>query len=295
MSVVLVLHPLFYNPFACTALCCVFCTALQGSWVKHGLDVQEEQLRSGMVPMQPGFGAERPSAYGVLDSQALELDPALCAPAPAGPLEALPELPEGTPTCASPAAAAASVAADAADAALEAATAAAMAGRVDSVTLDVQGGKQPAVTVSSIATAVLAKIDAGASSTPGASGSNGSTSVKVVTQKGCWYRFYEEVGSLLLASKGQCVPHMQHSSSGSSGHSMARNAETEAAGALMGSTSRGDEGRGGSFTVVKGGGVNSMLSVQPEAAADVIRVIELTLQSSKEGRTLVYANEQHTV
>jgi hypothetical protein len=166
-----------------------------------------------------------------------------------------------------------------------------MAGRVDSMSLDV---KHPAVTVSSIATAVLAKIDAGASSTPGASGSNGSTSVKVVTQQGCWYRFYEEVGSLLLASKGQRVPSMHHSSSGSSGHSMARNAESEAAGALMGSSSsRGDEGRGGSFAGGKGGGVNSMLSVQPEAAADVIRVIEMTLQSSKEGRTLVY--EQHIV
>jgi hypothetical protein len=204
-------------------------------------------------------------------------------------MEALPELPEGTATCASPAAAAAAVAADAADAALEAATAAAMAGRVDSVNLDVQGGKQPTVTVSSIATAVLAKIDAGASRTPGASGSSSGASVKVVTQQGCWYRFYEEVGALLLASKGQRVP-LMHSSGSSSGHSMARNAETEAAGALMGSASRGE----GSFTGEKGGGINSMLSVQPEAAADVIRVIEMTLQSSKEGRTLVFASDSST-
>lgn len=45
--------------------------------MKHGMDVQEEQLRAGMNPMQPGFGAERPASYGTLASQAFELDPAL--------------------------------------------------------------------------------------------------------------------------------------------------------------------------------------------------------------------------
>lgn len=250
------------------------------------MDVQEGQLRAGMNPMQPGFGAERPSSYGVLDSQALELDPALQAPAPAGPLEALPELPEGTPTAASPAAAAAAVAAEATEAALEAATAAAMAGRVDSVQMD---DSCPAATVSSIAAAVLAKIDAGGSSTGGGSGADG-TQVKVVTQQGCWHKFYEEVGVILLAANGQHVP-VLHASGG--GHAMRSSSGgldsiTEAAGALTGS--KGIDGRGGSFSGSsgRGSGINSQLSVAPEAAAEVICVIELAMQSSKEGRTLPY-------
>lgn len=163
-------------------------------------------------------------------------------------------------------------------------TVAAMAGRVG------MAADEPAATVSSIAAAVLAKIDAGGSSTPGGSSSD-STLIKVVTQQGCWYKFYEEVASILLAASGQHVPHTHSMSrSHSSG---AVDAVTEAAGVILGS--RGVEGRGGSFSSghhgavsSKGSGINSQLSVVPEAAADVIRVIEMVMQSSSEGRTLKF-------
>lgn len=231
----------------------------QGSWVKHGMDVQEEQLRAGMSPVEPGFGADKPENYGVLHSQALEMDPALShTTAPAGPFEVLSEVPEGgvaapAPAAAaatiptSPAAAAASVAAAARDDALEAATAAALAGRRmgrGPTTAQPEDSKEgaAAVTVSSIATAVLAKIDAGASITGGGNSRQGAC-VKLVTQPGCWHTFYEEVGRLLLAGVG---------------------------------------GGGG------GRGINDQLSVAPEAAAQVIRVIELAVQSSKEGRTVAF-------
>jgi predicted dehydrogenase len=36
------------------------------AYVKHGLDVQEAQLRAGLTPLDDGFGAEEPSAHGVL-------------------------------------------------------------------------------------------------------------------------------------------------------------------------------------------------------------------------------------
>jgi predicted dehydrogenase len=51
-----------------------------GSWLKDGLDVQEEQLISGVIPGQPGWGQDpRPAFfYNGRDSQPLEL------PLPAG-------------------------------------------------------------------------------------------------------------------------------------------------------------------------------------------------------------------
>jgi predicted dehydrogenase len=36
------------------------------AYVKHGLDVQESQLREGRTPSDPGFGTEDPSDYGTL-------------------------------------------------------------------------------------------------------------------------------------------------------------------------------------------------------------------------------------
>jgi predicted dehydrogenase len=51
-----------------------------GSWLKYGLDVQEEQLVNGMLPGQPGWGQDpRPALfYNGRDSEPLEL------PLPAG-------------------------------------------------------------------------------------------------------------------------------------------------------------------------------------------------------------------
>ncbi|HEX4813751.1 MAG TPA: Gfo/Idh/MocA family oxidoreductase [Nonomuraea sp.] len=37
-----------------------------GAYVKHGLDVQEEQLRSGRTPGSPGFGAEEEARWGTV-------------------------------------------------------------------------------------------------------------------------------------------------------------------------------------------------------------------------------------
>lgn len=252
--------------------------------MKHGMDVQAGQQRAGMSPTQPGFGAEAPSSYGVLDSQALELDPALQAPAPAGPMESLPELPEGTPTAASPAAAAAAIAIEARDAALEAATAAALAGKLEPAQA-AHGEHCPTATVSSIAAAVLARIDAGGSSTGG--GGNEGTRVMVVTQQGSWHRFYEEVAMILLGSNGQPSLHAAaRTHSGGALDSMA-----EAAGALTAAGSgRGGSSFSGSGSGAgrRGGAINGQLAVAPEAAAEVIRVIEMPMQSSKEGRTLMY-------
>lgn len=49
------------------------------AYVKHGLDVQEAQLREGVTPRDPGFGIEDPSAYGALhagdETQTIETEP----------------------------------------------------------------------------------------------------------------------------------------------------------------------------------------------------------------------------
>jgi len=260
-------------------MCAVLVLALQGSWVKHGMDVQEEQLRAGMNPMQPGFGAEHPDSYGVLDSQALELNPALQAPAPAGPLEPLPEVPEAAPV--SPAAAAASVALEARDSALEAATAAAMAGRIDTAS----SAAEPAATVSSIAAVVLAKIDAGAPAAGG--GSAGGSRVKVVTQQGCWHKLYEEIGGLLLSARGQGKAVLP-AASVSTPSRATETAGTTAAAAAEGVVGSRETEQAAVSTGLRGGGINSQLTVEPEAAAEVIRVIELAAQSSQQGCTLAW-------
>jgi predicted dehydrogenase len=41
----------------------------QAAYVKLGLDVQEEQLRAGARPGDPGFGEEPPEAWGLLGSE----------------------------------------------------------------------------------------------------------------------------------------------------------------------------------------------------------------------------------
>jgi predicted dehydrogenase len=41
----------------------------KAAYVKHGLDVQEEALRSGASPRDPGFGEEPPLAWGLLGTE----------------------------------------------------------------------------------------------------------------------------------------------------------------------------------------------------------------------------------
>jgi hypothetical protein len=136
---------------------------------------------------------------------------------------------------------------------------------------------------------VLAKIDAGGSSTAG--GGSEGTRVKVVTQQGCWYRFYDDLASILLGSNGQPSLH----ASGRTHSGGALDSMAEAAGALTApGSSRGAGSFSGSVSGVGsrggggGSGINGQLAVVPEAAAEVIRVIEMAMQSSKEGRTLMY-------
>lgn len=38
----------------------------RGAWVKEGLDVQEDRLRAGRDPEEPGFGEEPPERWGIL-------------------------------------------------------------------------------------------------------------------------------------------------------------------------------------------------------------------------------------
>jgi len=44
----------------------------KGCFVKHGLDIQEEQLKKGMLPSQQTFGEDKPEHYGILYSNSKE-------------------------------------------------------------------------------------------------------------------------------------------------------------------------------------------------------------------------------
>jgi predicted dehydrogenase len=63
------------------------------TYVKHGLDVQEAQLRAGLTPGDPGFGAEEPPAYGALhagdETRTIETEPGRYASFYAGVAAAL--------------------------------------------------------------------------------------------------------------------------------------------------------------------------------------------------------------
>jgi len=45
----------------------------KGSFVKYGLDVQEEALKQGLIPSSPGWGEEREEQWGTLNTQVGEL------------------------------------------------------------------------------------------------------------------------------------------------------------------------------------------------------------------------------
>ena len=44
----------------------------KGCFIKHGLDIQEEQLKEGMLPSQNSFGEDRPEHYGIIYSNSEE-------------------------------------------------------------------------------------------------------------------------------------------------------------------------------------------------------------------------------
>ncbi|KAJ2459271.1 hypothetical protein GGI02_005902, partial [Coemansia sp. RSA 2322] len=41
----------------------------RGTFTKHGLDTQEDQLKQGLVPGDPGYGCDRCDSHGILDSE----------------------------------------------------------------------------------------------------------------------------------------------------------------------------------------------------------------------------------
>jgi predicted dehydrogenase len=53
------------SPYAATPNIRFELQGSKGSYIKHGLDPQEEQLRDGVLPSAPAFGVEPPANYGV--------------------------------------------------------------------------------------------------------------------------------------------------------------------------------------------------------------------------------------
>ncbi|KAJ2396254.1 hypothetical protein GGI05_001211 [Coemansia sp. RSA 2603] len=41
----------------------------RGTFTKHNLDVQEDQLKSGIIPNDPEYGKDKPSQFGTIDSE----------------------------------------------------------------------------------------------------------------------------------------------------------------------------------------------------------------------------------
>lgn len=110
-----------------------------------------------------------------------------------------------------------------------------------------------AVPMSWVTSSVLSEIDKGSSS--------GAT-VHVVTERGCWMEFYDNIANILLGKIQQ-----QGQQGRSSAAAPAPDGAPEDAAAAASD-------------------LNSLLAVQPEQAAQVIRLIEAAMQSSKEGRTI---------
>jgi scyllo-inositol 2-dehydrogenase (NADP+) len=206
----------------------------QGSYIKQGMDVQEGQLRSGMLVTDPGFGVEEPEGFGTLDS--LALDPPGSAAAAAAP-----------------------------------ATGAAIH----------SSSGVPTVDAAAVAAGVLAKVDSGgvAAAAAGAAANSGAV-LKVITERGRWKDFYNNVAEVLLAKKGLDASEGPGGALGSIAEAPASAAPPAAAAAQSGSSSS----TGGNEVHL-----NSMLAVKPEEAVEVIRLIEAAMQSSQEGRT-VYLN-----
>lgn len=113
------------------------------------------------------------------------------------------------------------------------------------------------VTASMSVQAAQAAGDAAAPAVSSGGSSMGAV-VNVVTEAGRWFEFYQGIANILLG-----VPEQEQQ----------QTASGETAGAEVAG-------------VAAGGELNNMLAVQPEQAAEVIRLIEAATKSSKEGRTI---------
>jgi predicted dehydrogenase len=86
--------------------------------------------------------------------------------------------------------------------------------------------------------------------------------------------FYDEIASILLGNTAMAV-------AGPVTHVTQQQQQQQQEQAVA------DPAGGGAAAAAGGaGGISSMLSVRPEQAAAVIRLIEVAMQSSKEGRTI---------
>jgi hypothetical protein len=90
--------------------------------------------------------------------------------------------------------------------------------------------------------------------------------------------FYDEIASILLGDAAVAV-------AGAGSGSAAQQPQQKAS--LVNASPAGAEPDNAAAAAASGsGGINSRLSVRPEQAAAVIRLIEVAMQSSEEGRTI---------
>jgi hypothetical protein len=251
-----------------------------GSYIKHGMDVQEGQLRAGMSPLDAGFGVEGSTACsGVLDTLAVDLvtltkvsgvtlgdktSPGLESVVEDQPLE-------GDMAAANTAA----------------------AGVSDNS--DKRAAIYPSADVATVAAAVLAGKDAGVTFNSTGDGSK----LRVITEDGCWSEFYNNIAQILLGH-GCNAPGTSASNDNvnAAAAGEAPIGMVEAAAAIAAPGSSGISSRGSSSSGRCGlhqGNINSKLVVQPEQAADVIWLIELAMKSASEGRTIRFDKQKQLV
>eukprot|EP00775_Hariotina_reticulata_P002708 gene2708-biopygen4325 len=242
-----------------------------GSYIKQGMDVQEGQLRAGMSPVSPGFGVEGSAGCrGVLDTLAVDLATlnqtlgVALHDKPSPGLEPL--LEDQCLEMDQPAAAAAAGAAAIANTSNEVHT-------------------LPSVNVATIAAAVLAEKDAGVSS------SSEGSKLQIMTEPGCWMEFYNNVAHILLGDCCKLAAAVgENSNAAAAGEAPVGVIEAAAVAAAAAGPGSGSSS---SSNCDFPGKLNSELVVQPEQAADVIRLIELAIQSSNDGQT-IRLDRQHS-
>ncbi|KAF6262744.1 hypothetical protein COO60DRAFT_1699156 [Scenedesmus sp. NREL 46B-D3] len=120
---------------------------------------------------------------------------------------------------------------------------------------------------------MLAHATKGSTAEPGGSGAV----VRVATPRGCWMAFYDEIASILLGEAAVAVAGLAEAAA----QRTAQQAQGETA-----SSEPSSWGGGSAATAGGGSDVSARLSVRPEQAAEVIRLIEAAMQSSKEGHTI---------
>jgi hypothetical protein len=136
-----------------------------------------------------------------------------------------------------------------------------------------------AVDLAGVQAGMLAHVAKGGNAAPGSSGAV----VQVATPRGCWMGFYDEIASILLGDAAVAVAAPQADTATQKAAQQAQQKTAAADASLTGGDSAADAPAGEVSSSV---GISSRLSVRPEQAAEVIRLIEAAMQSSREGRTI---------